>query len=162
MSLILNYCKGQNPFDLQKEYSNLIKKEWYNFSKEDSENFKKWMDEKGYFSESGTFELHFENWEDKFKEFQWVTITLDEHLNRAHIKEFSDYPIQYRCGRACLTYLTIDLLALYIDMQKYFKEREYEDDPLPVYKCSYGMKLYDWEVRAIYAMMRGLQDLKKD
>ena len=162
MSIIVNYHKGQNPYDLQREYANTIKKETYKFSKEDHSDFKKWMDEKGYFSESGTLELHFENWEDKFKEFQWATITLNERLNKAHIKEFSDYPIEYRCGRGCLTYLTIDLLALFVDMEKYFSEREYEDSPLPTYKCSYGMALYDWEVRAIYAMMKGLKNIKKD
>lgn len=162
MAIKIDYCKGQNPFDLLTEYSNFIKKEKYKLSKKDRDNFQKWKEERGYFSEGGKIELHSGNWQEKFKEFQWATINLDEGLNKATIKEFSDYPIQYRCGRTCLTYLTIDLLALFIDMQKYFRKRNDESDPLPTYKCSYGMQLYEWEVRAIYAMMRSLENIEKE
>lgn len=162
MAITINYYKGQHPLDLLTEYSNFIKKEHCKFRKKDYDNFKKWKEEKGYFSESGKLELHFGNWQEKFKEFQWATISLNEALNKATIKEFSDYPIEYRCGRACLTYLTIDLFALYIDMQRYFREREYHDVSLPTYKCSYGMQLYEWEVRAIYAMMRNFENIEKE
>jgi hypothetical protein len=157
MPIKVDYHRGQEPFDTQKEYAILIKKEWYKFTEEDRKNLETWRKQKGYFHENGKFDIHKNNWKEKFMEFQWVTIVTDEKFNKATIKEFSDYPIQYRCGRLCLTYLTTDVLALVIDMDKYFEGREHDADPLPTYKCSHGMELYEWEVRAIYAMMKNLE-----
>lgn len=164
MSITVDYYKGQEPSDVQREYGILIKKEWYKFSKEDNTNMKAWMQKKGYFFERGKISIHKNNWEEKFKEFPWATLTMSEILNSAKIKEFSDYPIQYRCGNACLTYLTIDLLALKIDMDKYHKTRYDGDEEMsfPTYKCSYGMQLEEWEVRAIYAMMKNLENIEED
>jgi hypothetical protein len=162
MAIKVDYHKGQEPYDIQREYENLIGKKWFKFSKDDQSNFKIWMKEKGYFHESGKFDIHKNNWKEKFMEFQWVTIVTNEKFNKATIKEFSDYPIQYRCGRLCLTYLTTDVLALVVDMDKYFEKREHDADPLPTYKCSYGMDLYDWEIRAIYAMMKNLDNIKEE
>ena len=59
MAIKIDYCKGQNPLDPLTEYSNFIKKRKnINYQKKIAIIFKKWKEERGYFSEGGKIELH--------------------------------------------------------------------------------------------------------
>jgi hypothetical protein len=165
MSITVEYYKGRSESEVRKEYEAIHghgtswnDKEYKDFEHEALKN-----------NSYGKIVLHQNNWRQIFKEYKWVIVRLEELLNHARIKEFSDYPIQYRCGRACMPLETDELIKFYEDTleeiekgEALFDDEEIIWDSRSELNIKHRLGLELWEATAIFKMMNDLQKIKEE
>jgi hypothetical protein len=164
MAIELEFCKGKDSSNIEDEFKTIHPNEklygdkYYAFRKEALK-----------FNSNGKLKMHKNNWRDLFREYPWVTLRLEEMLLQSRIKEFSDYPIEYRCGRACLSIMTSTLINLYdginfnIENNRMIIDGEdiiWDEETLHHIKYSLGLEL--WEAKAIYEMMAEFDKIREE
>jgi hypothetical protein len=165
MAITVEYYKGRSDSEVRKEYeaihghrSSWNDKEYEDFEYEALKN-----------NSYGKIVLHQNNWRQIFKEYKWIIVRLEELLNHARIKEFSDYPIQYRCGRACMPLETDELIKFYENTLDEIKKEKllFDGDEIiwgsgDEFNIKYKLGLELWEATAIFKMINDLQKIKEE